>query len=216
MTPSTQVMHEVIEARDQATADYAYRVAYLKWIASLDSKDRALARELGIDKPDIVRGGSGCTVSQSIEDATVHGWHPGEAIPDEESEEIPEDDLERLGCYDPDILRALIRVLLIPDRGRSGNLKAALARLIALASVLHIPGVGDKSLEYLAERIGCTRALLSHYAVQLRDFGGLDCRGGKSVSAREAYAVGQLWRTKPKRKGGVPGIGTEKITEGAV
>jgi hypothetical protein len=107
-------------------------------------------------------------------------------------------------------------VLLIPDRGRTGNLKAALARLIALASALHIEGVGGKSLEYLAGKIGCTRQLLSFYVVQLRDFGGLDCYGGKSVSAREAYAVGRLWRTKPKREGPLPGIDTEKITDDAI
>jgi hypothetical protein len=42
--------------------------------------------------------------------------------------------------------------------------------------------------------------LLSFYVVQLRDFGGLDSHGGKSLKAREAYAVAQLWKTKPRGK----------------
>jgi hypothetical protein len=207
---------EAPEATPQSVADYAYRKQYLAWVASLTAADRALLKTMNLDKPDCVRGGSGSTVSESIEDTANHGWHPGEKIEDDEPEQIPEDDLERLGCCDPDILRTLIRVLLIPDRGRTGNLKAALARLIALASALHIEGVGGKSLEYLAGKIGCTRQLLSFYVVQLRDFGGLDCYGGKSVSAREAYAVGRLWRTKPKREGPLPGIDTEKITDDAI
>jgi hypothetical protein len=209
-------MEEATEPRDQGTADLEYRKEYLAWVSSLPPADRALLKTMGLDRPDCVRGGSGSTVSESIEDTANHGWHPGEKIEDDEPEQIPEDDLERLGCYDPEILRALLRVLLFPDRGRAGNLKAAFARLIALASALHIEGVGGKSLEYLAGKIGCTRQLLSFYVVQLRDFGGLDCYGGKSLKAREAYAVGQLWRSKPKRKGALPGIDIEKITEGAL
>jgi len=209
-------MEEATEARDQGTADLEYRREYLAWVASLPPADRALLKTMGLDRPDCVRGGSGSTVSETIEDTANHGWHPGEVIEDEEPEEIPEDDLERLKCYDPEILRALLRVLLFPDRGRAGSLKAAFARLIALASALHIEGVGGKSLETLAGKIGCTRQLLSFYVVQLRDFGGLDCYGGKSLKAREAYAVGKLWRSKPTRKGAAPGISTEKITEAAV
>ena len=210
-------MEEAPEATPQSVADYAYRKEYLAWVSSLPPADRALLKTMGLDKPDVCRGGGGSgTMIETTEDHANHGWHPGEAIPDEEPEEIPEDDLQRLGCYNPEILRALLRVLLFPDRGRAGNYRAAFARLIALASALHIEGVGGKSLEYLAGKIGVTRQLLSFYVVQLRDFGGLDCHGGKSLKAREAFATAHLWRTKPKRKGGVPGIEAEKITEGAL
>jgi hypothetical protein len=209
---------EAPEATPQSVADYAYRKGYLAWVASLTAADRALLKTMNLDKPDCVcGGGGGCgTMIEVNEDHANHGWHPGEVIDDEEPEPINEDDIDRLKCYDPEILKTLLRVLIFPDRGRAGNYKSAFARLVALGSALHIDGIGDRSLEYLAGKIGCTRQLLSFYVVQLRDFGGLDCYGGKSLKAREAYAVGQLWRTKSKRKGGVPGNATEKITEGAV
>jgi hypothetical protein len=209
-------MTEAPEARDQSTVDFEYRREYLQWVSSLTPADRHLLKTMGLDKPDTVRGGSGSTISENIEDTTVHGWHPGEVIDDDEPESIPGDDLQRLDCYDPEILRALLRVLIFPDRGRAGNYKAAFARLIALASALHIEGIGGKSLEYLAGKVGCTRQLLSHYVVQLRDFGGLDCHGGKSLKARETYATAQLWKTRPRKKAAVPGIDMDKITEGAV
>jgi hypothetical protein len=86
---------------------------------------------------------------------------------------------------------------------------------------LKVEGVGDKTLDHIATRVGCTRALLSHFAVRIRDHAKLDHRGGKSDQARQKLSVAHLWlpgaTTKRKKKApALPGIDTEKITEGAV
>lgn len=222
-------MTEATEPRDQNTREKAYRMAYLSWQASLDPKDRALLKEMGLDRPKIEATRSSWGTAEVFRDSTGtvgtwiddqgEGWHPGLPVEEDEPEPEPidEDDLDRLKCYDAEILKTLLRVLVFPDRGRAGNLKSAFARLVALASALHVHGIGEKSLEYLAKEIGCTRALLSFYVVQLRDFGGLDCHGGKSLKAREAYATAQLWKTRPKRKKGeVPAADSENLTSGAV
>ena len=86
----------------------------------------------------------------------------------------------------------LLRVLILPQDG-SLRPKAIAARSVALAYALQVDGVGNQSLERLASRIGCTRALLSFLIVQLRDFGKLSHANGKSLEGRAAYAAGQLW-----------------------
>ena len=222
-------MPEPDQQLDRDSLDLDYRQAYLKWVSSLPSTDRRQLIALGLDKPQVERSSFVHARGETFRDSPgmIHtwaddqgeGWHPGLPVEEDEPEPEPidEDDLDRLKCYDAEILKTLLRVLIFPDRGRAGNLRSAFARLVALASALHIHGIGERSLESLASEIGCTRALLSFYVVQLRDFGGLDCHGGKSLKAREAYATAQLWKTRPKRKkGGVPGADSEKITEGAL
>ena len=222
-------MPEPDQQLDRDSLDRQYRSEYLKWVASLSLADRATLKELDLDRPQAERSSFVHARGETFRDSPgmIHtwaddhgaGWHPG--LPAEEDEPEPEpideDDLDRLKCYDAEILKTLLRVLIFPDRGRAGNLRSAFARLVALASALHIHGIGERSLESLASEIGCTRALLSFYVVQLRDFGGLDCHGGKSLKARETYATAQLWRTRPKRKKGeVPGADTENLTAGAL
>ena len=221
-------MPEPKQQLDRGSLDRQYRSEYLKWVASLSPADRATLKELDLDRPQAERTSFAYLRAETFRDSPGMigiamddhgtGLHPGLPVPDDdEAEPIDEDDLDRLKCYDAEILKTLLRVLIFPDRGRAGNLRSAFARLVALASALHIHGIGERSLESLASEIGCTRALLSFYVVQLRDFGGLDCHGGKSLKARETYATAQLWRTRPKRKKGeVPGADSEKITEGAL
>ena len=110
--------------------------------------------------------------------------HPVDLIEPEEVPEIDEVEVGKLQRHDPELITLLVRILLFPDTGRV-SLRASWVRLVALAHALHIEGVGNRSLESLAKDIGCTRSLLSHYATALRDFGNLDCRAGKSLSARE-------------------------------
>ena len=221
-------MPEPDQQIDRDSLDLDYRQEYLRWVSSLPSTDRRQLIALGLDKPQVERASFVHARGETFRDSPgmIHtwaddqgeGWHPGLPVPDDdEAEPIDEGDIDRLKCYDAEILKTLLRVLIFPDRGRAGNLRSAFARLVALASALHVHGIGEKSLEYLAKEIGCTRALLSFYVVQLRDFGGLDCHGGKSLKARETYATAQLWRTRPKRKkGGVPGADSENLTSGAL
>ena len=119
-------------------------------------------------------------------------WHPMDHL-EPEADDIGGDDLERLRRCDPENLAVLLRVLVLPCE-KSLRSKAIVARVVALAHCLHLEGIGDKSLDELAGKIGATKALLSHYICQLRDYGGLDHYAGKSIEGRAAYSAAQLWR----------------------
>jgi hypothetical protein len=222
---------------DQSSREKAYRMEYLKWVSSLDPRDRATLKDMGLDRPKIEATAAVWGRAEVFRDSpaseTFSEWsspidhtHPGELIdaPEDDAEGIDTDDLEKLNRCDPENLALLLRVLIVPSATSGIQPKAIVARVIALAHCLHLQGIGDLSLDALAQRIGCTRALLSFYVTQLRDYGGLDHRAGKSVEARAAYSAAQLWRRnrearerrEVKKAGAVPGIDTEKITEGAV
>ena len=219
---------------DPSSREKAYRSEYLKWIASLDPKDRQLARELGLDRPKIEATSAVWARAEVFRDspseagyqdgrAEAEFVHPGDSIdePEEEETGIDEDELTRLGCYDPELIGTILRVCFFPSMGRRGvNFGAAFHRLLALAHCLKVAGVGDKSLEHIAKRVGCTRSVLSHFCVKIRDHASLDHRGGKSDQARQRLATAHLWlpgaTTKRKKKEALPSIDTEKITEGAL
>jgi hypothetical protein len=215
-------MTEADPSPDQSSREKAYRTSYLEWIASLDPKDRQLARELGLDRPkiettsavwgraEVFRDSPGMIEIQM--DDYGEGWHPGLPVPDDESEDendIDQSELAKLGAFDPELVGTILRVCFFPAIGRCGvNFSAAFHRLIALAHCLHVEGVGDKSLEYIANRVGCTRGVLSHYAVRIRDAAKLDHRSGKSDKARQRLSTAHLWvpgsKTKHRRRKAAP------------
>jgi hypothetical protein len=213
---------------DQSTREKAYRVEYLKWIASLDPKDRQLARELGLDRPKIEATSAVWARAEVFRDSTsTAGFqdgmaedafvHPADLLdePEDDENDIDESELARLGAYDPELIGTVLRVCFFPAMGRRGvNLSAAFHRLIALAHCLKIEGVGDRSLENIAVRIGCTRSVLSHYTVRIRDAAKLDHRSGKSDASRQKLSTAHLWlpgaTTKRKKKApALPSIDTE-------
>jgi hypothetical protein len=220
---------------DPSSREKHYRESYLTWVSSLDPKDRALLKEMGLDRPKVEATAMVWARPEVFRDspsqeafqdgmAESEFVHPGELIdePEEDATDIDEDELTRLGCYDPELIGTILRVCFLPAMGRRGvNLAAAFHRLIAIAHCLKVEGVGDKSLEHIANRVGCTRAVLSHYTVRIRDAAALDHRGGKSAAARQKLSTAHLWHpgatTKRKMKASAPpGIDTEKLTEGAV
>jgi transposase-like protein len=227
-------MPEPDQQLDRDDLDLEYRQEYLKWIAGLSSTDRRQLIAMGLDKPHVERTSFAYLRGETFRDSPGMigiqmddhgaGWHPGLPVPDDDADDIDHDDLDKLGRCNPEALAILLRVLIVPSVTSGIQPKAIVARVIALAHCLHLQGIGDLSLDALAQRIGCTRALLSFYVTQLRDYGGLDHRAGKSVEARAAYSAAQLWRRnrearerrEVKKAGAVPGIDTEKITEGAV
>ena len=81
--------------------------------------------------------------------------------------------------------------------------RTAAAKLCVVAHALHIEPIGSKPLSALAEALGCTRALLSHRAVHLRDFAGLDCNAGRSSRARQVYSdtAKAVWRKRQLNNG---------------
>jgi hypothetical protein len=220
---------------DPSTREKAYRMAYLSWQASLDPKDRALLKEMGLDRPKVETTALVWARAEVFRDSTSEAGfqdgksadefvHPADSIdePEEDATDIDEDELAKLGCYDGELVACILRVCFFPAVGRRGvNLSAAFHRLIALAHCLKVEGVGDRSLENIATRIGCTRSVLSHFCVKVRDHAKLDHRGGKSDQARQRLSVAHLWlpgaTTKHRKKAPAPpNIDTEKITEGAV
>ena len=61
-------------------------------------------------------------------------------------------------------------------------------RTIVLAHAAGLEGVADKTLAELAGELGCTRALMSLYAVRLTDELNQEMvRGGKRRESRETY-----------------------------
>jgi hypothetical protein len=219
---------------DQSSREKASRSEYLKWVSSLDPRDRATLKDMGLDRPKVEATSAAWGRAEVFRDAPasetfsesigpIDHTHPADLLdePEEDATDIDEDELTRLGCYDPELIGTILRVCFFPPMGRRGvNLSAAFHRLIALAHCLKVEGVADKSLENIAGRIGCTRSVLSHFCVRIRDHASLDHRGGKSDQARQRLATAHLWlpgaTTKRKKKEALPSIDTEKITEGAL
>lgn len=103
--------------------------------------------------------------------------------------EAGELDFAEVGKIPPDALMILLRFIL-PERGNPRNQsywKSVGARVASIGRGINIEELREASLEDLAKSIGCTRALLSHHACQLRTFAALDCRAGKCESARDVY-----------------------------
>ncbi len=75
--------------------------------------------------------------------------------------------------------------------------RSATVRLAALAWCVDSE-VRRFSQAEVAEAIGVCRATLTAEVVKLRDLGHLDCRGGRSEAAREAYRQRQskIWRLR--------------------
>jgi hypothetical protein len=186
------------EAPDQLALEANYRAEYLRWVASLTPKDRAALQRQGLDRPKIettaqaylrpeVFRESTATLGLFQEDHSAEPWqHPAELLEPEE-EDIDQDDLAKLGAFDPDLLRVLIRVLFLND-GKGFNPRPVIHKFVALCHCLGVPGIGDQSLESLANKLGCTRQCLSYLTTSYRDFGGLSHRSGKSDAARDALS----------------------------
>jgi hypothetical protein len=69
-----------------------------------------------------------------------------------------------------------------------GFWRTATRRVAILSYAIGVENVRRLSLSDLAKPLGCSRALLSLLACELRDFGGLDHRAGRSDQSREAYS----------------------------
>jgi hypothetical protein len=102
-----------------------------------------------------------------------------------------------------EVLRKFINFAL----GETADSKARWAeiagkRLIALATVLEIGPCAGRSLQEVAEKAGCTRALLSHYCVTFSKEAGINFRRQKTAEAREKYAKGTkgAWGSGRMRK----------------
>ena len=140
--------------------------------------------------------------------------HPAELMDDDgEDDDAEALDVAGIGTIPKNALAVFCEFLLAKKRGSEKlNLRSTLARLLVLAHSLDVCEMRKISLTDLARRIGCTRALLSVYQVELRQFGQLSCHGGKSATARESYsrAASDAW-TRRRARGGL-GDGADVAT----
>jgi len=97
-------------------------------------------------------------------------------------------DAARLKSIPRQALLILLRFV-FPPPGGTRPLRVAQLRLIALAHLAGLEGVGDRTLTDLAQELKVTKSLLSLYSVRLTNqLGQAQVRGGKSRSARKVYS----------------------------
>jgi hypothetical protein len=122
----------------------------------------------------------------------------------EEHEEHDTLDLAGLRGIPADALKVFVMFLLPTDTKptSAGYWRQVTKRAAALAYSLGIEEVRKFPLSQIAPAIGCTRAMLSLLAVELRDFASLDHRAGRSDAARETYSTRarQVWNHRAKVK----------------
>ena len=122
----------------------------------------------------------------------------------EEHEHAETLDLGGIMSIPLDALRVLV-LFLLPQTSNptsSSYWRIATRRLCALAYSIGVEEVRRHPLAKLAPAAGCTRALLSLLAVELRDFADLDHRAGRSDEARQVYATRarQVWNSRARNK----------------
>jgi hypothetical protein len=105
-------------------------------------------------------------------------------------------DLAGIAAIPPDALAIMLRFLLPDGRPTSTPYwQQASRRLAALAHAIGVREIREHPLASLAPALGCSRALLSLLACELRDFADLDHRAGRSDEARKTYSTRarQVW-----------------------
>lgn len=107
----------------------------------------------------------------------------------DEAEDFAETfDAGELKSIPVDALLILLRFLIPIGSTSRKRWRVAQLRLCVLGHAAGLQGVGDKSLATLAEELGVTRSLLSHYATRLVDeLGESQVRGGKCRESREVF-----------------------------
>jgi hypothetical protein len=124
---------------------------------------------------------------------TAIDWQsPDEILMEREDEADSEScDLGGISEIPRDALKTILNFLVSPEKAGLSAKKRwemSLYRLVILAHTTGMQDVGNKSLSKLAEELGVTRSLLSHYAIQLCDqLGQAQPRGGKSRASRQVY-----------------------------
>ena len=112
-------------------------------------------------------------------------------------------DLAGIAAIPPDALAIMLRFLLPDGRPTSTTYwQQASRRLEALAHAIGVREIREHPLASLAPALGCSRALLSLLACELRDFAHLDNRAGRSATSRDVYSerAKQVWNRRGTAK----------------
>ncbi len=104
--------------------------------------------------------------------------------PDDDGERI---DFEGIQAVPRQALLILLNFI-FPAPGGTRPLRVAQLRLVTLAHLAGLEGIGNRTLTDLAAELGATRSLMSLYACRMVDqLGQSQVRGGKRREAREVY-----------------------------
>lgn len=111
--------------------------------------------------------------------------------------------LAGIAAIPADALLVLLQFMLPNGKPTSPTYwQQATRRLAALAHAIGVREIREHPLSSLAPALGCSRALLSLLACELRDFAKLDSRAGRSATSREVYSerAKQVWNRRGKEK----------------
>lgn len=128
---------------------------------------------------------------------------PLAALLEAEGEDTPDAlDLAGIRGIPLDALAVLLRFLLPDGRPTSPTYwQQASRRLASLAHAIGVQEIRMHPLASLAPALGCSRALLSLLACELRDFAQLDSRAGRSATSREVYSerAKRVWNARGRQ-----------------
>jgi len=112
--------------------------------------------------------------------------------PDVEAIENEEGDVDAIAIngMPQDGLRTILRFILKSNAVGARRWRSAEMRLIALAHLCGVPGVGNISQSQIAKELNVTRALISHYFTSMADeLDQAQARGGRSSQTRAQNAT---------------------------
>ena len=107
--------------------------------------------------------------------------------------------LAGIAAIPADALLVLLQFLLPAGNPTSKSYwQQANRRLASLAHAVGVREIREHPLASLAKPLGCSRALLSLLACEIRDFAKLDSRAGRSATAREVYSerAKRVWNAR--------------------
>jgi hypothetical protein len=129
--------------------------------------------------------------------------------------------LNRERCSETaEAMMKLLELLVPSDRiSRSSAMSAGFQIFVLLWLLQSSKGeIGSMSMSGIAEKVGCTRALLSYYAKRFEKVLGFHGRGMKGKQASESFIESSRrgWDTRRRRKAGLPDpapvhVGLEEI-----
>jgi hypothetical protein len=114
----------------------------------------------------------------------------------------------------------LLEIMVPSDRFSKASATAAGFQIFVLLWLLQSSkgDIGSMSMAAIAEKVGCTRALLSFYAKRFEKVLGFHGRGMKGKQASESFIESSRrgWETRRRRKAGLPDpapvhVGLEEI-----
>jgi hypothetical protein len=118
-----------------------------------------------------------------LDGASFADWQQSQR--DMRHNEEPTDDI-LAACSPAEAIKALLEIL-VTDTLKGSSVKSIGHKVLALANLLGVEPIGSLTLGQVAKTVGCTKALLSNYGIELSECLKLHFRPQKSEGSRAAY-----------------------------